>query len=285
MSRLFGGELLSAGVVAGMDADIAKRTEALRVQGVSPHLVILTDNPKHRASQTYMEMKCRRAIALGMQATRIDTPSTDTVINEIAKHNDQTGVHGIIVQLPSSQPQRTAELTSGIMPRKDVDGLGLNADHQPATGLAILKLLGHYGVDPREEKTALLGRGLLVNAFLERYLSEGGAPVKAFDIDSDPLEIIEGINEADIIISAMGQPGLLTPDLFTASGSNSKTLVDAGTTEMKGVLHGDMSDELREYALSNGWLVTPLRGGVGPLTVRTLLEHTVTAAESALALV
>ena len=142
-----------------------------------------------------------------------------------------------------------------------------------------------YRPDFLSERIAILGRGRLVGwPLLTHLMSIGANKLEIFDEDSDDLEIIEGINEASVIISAMGRPGLLTPDLFEDM-SKSRALVDAGAAEQGGVVMGDVSDELRDQALQNGWQITPRKGGVGPLTVRTLLTNVIRAAEDQVKLV
>lgn len=273
-------ELMGRDIATHMDRELEARSLAFREHtGQLPKLAILTDNYEHGPSKTYMGLKGKKAKALEMGV------ETFVVPNGLAGHidtlNERDDVHGIIVQLPVKRPEETDHIVGAIAPHKDVDGLGPNALFPPATPLAIVKLLEGHGIDYRQNSVAILGAGRLVGKPLFEMMREAGTlQIEAFDEHSDPLEIVAGINEAQIVVSAMGQPGALTPDLFTAFESEHKVVIDAGVAEQGGVVRGDMAEELRERGLEYEWRVTPEKGGVGPLTIRTLLANTLTAAET-----
>lgn len=276
------GELTSAALVQQMDTELAARAEQIHNLGRLPQLAILTDNTDHAPSQRYMHIKELTAGKVGIGIERLDIPHTDGLVDALGYRQEHGHyLDGIIVQLPLREPGRTEEVLSLIDPAKDVDGLGPDAPHMPATPMAIVRLLEHYDINPLTEKVALLGQGRLVGKPLLRYLTAQGAMnVTPFDDTSDPLEIVSGLEDADIIITAMGLPDGLTNDLF--EDHRPRTLVDVGAAEVNGKVVGDISDELRASALARGWNVTPRLGGVGPVTVRVLLENTLDSAEQRL---
>jgi len=281
--EIVGGELSSAELTAALDEELQQRVERLKSleQHILPHLVIINENLEHKPSQRYVRLKQQVGVhTIGMAVSTIDAHEVDSVLEEIHYHNELNDTHGIIVQLPLKDRDATDEVVAQIAPEKDVDGLGPRARFRPATPLAIMKLLEGHHIDYRQESVAILGRGRLVGGPLEGIMQAAGVDVVAIDDRTDPMAGINVLNEAGIIISAMGQPGLVTPDLF-ADMSRPRVLMDAGAAEQAGVVKGDVSDSLRTEALANGWLITPEKGGLGPLTVRTLLGNVVQAAEEA----
>ncbi len=281
------GELRSAHIVEQMQGDIRGRVDAYREEtNFSPHLQILTDNTSHKPSQKYIEMKDQAGYALGIGVGRIDLPQ-DFDVDRHVKHcqsildraSEGDFANGIIVQLPMVYPEMTDDILAHIKPEKDVDGLVTHDFFKPATPNAIVKLLEGHDIDYRDDLVVVLGLGRLVGAPVKELLEEQGAKyVEGFDIDSDETTKLQAISEAKIIISAMGQPGMLTTDLFDTM-EHPRVLVDAGTAEQGGVVKGDVDPELRQAALDHGWRITPRGGGVGPLTVHMLLSNVVGAAE------
>lgn len=268
------GLLSSSNLVSVMETNLSDRVEDLRQVGTLPNLAIFNDNLSYEPSVMYSNLKIRIAEKLGMLATLTEEPNTDILAERIKEASENDKIHGIIVQMPSVDKDRTEELLRLIDPKKDVDGLGINAPHMPATPMAIVRLLEYYNVNILEEKVAILGQGRLVGRPLFEYCRRMHAlDVMGYDEYNHPLDIIDGINKASVIITAMGLPKEITPDYFNSM--EPKVLVDAGAAELGGVIVGDVSDELREAALEHGWGVTPERGGVGPVTVRMLLENTI----------
>jgi methylenetetrahydrofolate dehydrogenase (NADP+)/methenyltetrahydrofolate cyclohydrolase len=284
--RLMPRELTSADIVDDIETEISLRSQLfLEQQGERPRLLIVAPDFSHDGSQRYTRGKQKVGQRLGIDVS-IETPtSLGGIYRAIEDANQDTLTHGTIVQLPLAMDlaEHTAEVLASVDPEKDVDGLGPESTEIPATAKAVDELLKWYDIDGREEHMVLIGLGPLVNKPLkDMWESDGARSVKGFDIDSDDLEIIRAMNEADAIISATGQPSLLTPKLFLP-GTNQKVLIDvgtAGTAKEKGASqHGDISDELRVYAGEEGWPITPEKGGVGPLTIRALFLNLMNAAE------
>lgn len=183
--------------------------------------------------------------------------------------NSDQNIHGIIVQLPLSDPDQTDEIVNLVTPEKDVDALGQNAKFDPATPMAILWLLSGYNIDLQGKHVLLIGRGKLVGAPLEKILNESGIDVQVIDRETDDLA--EQTREADVIITATGSPALLYPDMIKQDA----VVVDAGVASESGKTVGDVAPELYER---DDLTITPEKGGVGPLTVCALFENVIRAA-------
>ena len=187
----------------------------------------------------------------------------------IAALNADTNVHGIIVQLPISDPQQTDYLLQLIDPAKDVDGLGATPRFTPATPMAIEWLLVGYGVNIKQP-IALVGAGRLVGGPLAILWRQQGLDVTVFD-ESNAHELATRLPQFPIVVSATGVPGLITSQML-APGA---VFVDAGTASEDGVIKGDGAADVRERS---DLTITPVRGGVGPLTVAALFDNVITAA-------
>jgi len=278
------GELSSEHIVGQMENNILLRAERyLSEVNEPPMLSIIAGNSDHGPSKTYMGLKQKVGERLGIQVNVYDElGSITSILDRIEADNNNPSVHGIIVQLPlrPGDLSRTDEVLAAVDQAKDVDGLAPDSPFTPATVAATESWLEGQGIDCVEERMALIGLGRLVNGpFYTRLMQRGALAVRGFDKQSNPLEIIEGLNEARVIVSATGHPGLLTPELFLPDAGH-KVLVDVGTAEQSGAQQGDVSDELRAYALEQGWALTPRKRGIGLITVRELLRNVLDAAES-----
>ncbi len=272
-------ELLAAPLLEQIDFDLAARIDRLRRLDIIPRLEIVNDNLEYHPSVVYSGIKVNVARKLGMLANLTEDPSTDALADKIRQFNEDETVHGIIVQAPSVDPARTEGQFRLINRVKDVDGLNPNAQHIPATPMAVRRLAAYYGIDLFEARVAQLGYGRVFGAPMHNWAHWGGAKhYRTFDEHNDPLDIVQGLDEADVIIAAMNLPEVLTPELF--EGMTPKVLIDVGAAELGGRVVGNASDALREYGGANGWTFTPKKGGVGPVTVRQLLENTVANAEA-----
>jgi len=276
------GELGSDSIVLQMEHNIELRAQRyLQETDSIPTLSIVSCNPNDGPSLTYMELKQRVGHRLGI---RVLTPQINTLeeaCDRIDQDNEDETINGTIVQLPLREDQRefTDAILARVSPVRDVDGLGPDSPFTPATVLATERWLEGQGIDYMAEPIALIGLGRLVNAPFYQRLRQQGALVRGYDKDSPKLETIDGINWARIVVSATGHPGLLTPELFVPD-TEPKVLVDVGTAEQNGAQEGDVSDELRAYALEHDWTLTRKKGGIGKVTVRALLTNLVQAAEA-----
>ena len=260
MRELNGSEL--AGFIKERQA---KQVRALRqAWHINPRLAIVTDveNP---VIETYMRLKQRYGadILIDVEIHRVPAGGALEVIQEL---NNRDDVQGIILQLPISNSDQTEELLESIREDKDVDGLRKRAIFQAATPTAINWLLAGYGVDLKNKKVAIVGRGRLVGAPLEKMWLKSGVDVTVFEKGDDLSQLIN----YDIIVSATGVPGLIKSQMIKTKA----VVVDAGTASENGKIVGDVSEEVRQR---NDVIITPKKGGVGPLTVSALFDNVITA--------
>lgn len=260
MRELNGSEL--AGFIKERQA---KQVRALRqAWHINPRLAIVTDveNP---VIETYMRLKQRYGadILIDVEIHRVPAGGALEMIQEL---NNRDDVQGVILQLPISNSDQTEELLESIREDKDVDGLRKKAIFQAATPTAISWLLAGYGVDLKNKKVAIVGRGRLVGAPLEKMWLKSGVDVAVFEKGDDLSQLIN----YDIIVSATGVPGLITSQMIKPKA----VVVDAGTASENGKIVGDVSEEVRQR---NDAIITPKKGGVGPLTVSALFDNVITA--------
>jgi methylenetetrahydrofolate dehydrogenase (NADP+) / methenyltetrahydrofolate cyclohydrolase len=249
----------------------ARQVRALRqAMHIQPKLAIVAtiDDP---TINVYMRMKKKYGadLSIDVDIHRVVQDEAPELIKEL---NGDSAVHGIIVQLPLERPEETDQLVALVAPEKDVDGLGENAQFDPATPLAILWLLAGYAVDFPGKKVLLVGRGKLVGAPLERMLLASGVDVSVADRSTPDLKA--ATLQADIIITATGSPAILTPDMIKKGA----VVVDAGVAGEEGKTVGDVAPEVYER---DDLTITPTKGGVGPLTVCALMENVIAAAQRA----
>ena len=260
MRELNGSEL--AGFIKERQA---KQVRALRqAWHINPRLAIVTDveNP---VIEMYMRLKQRYGadILIDVEIHRVPAGGALEVIQEL---NNRDDVQGIILQLPISNSDQTDELLESIREDKDVDGLRKRAIFQAATPTAISWLLAGYGVDLKNKKVAIVGRGRLVGAPLEKMWLKSGVDVTVFEKGDDLSQLIN----YDIIVSATGVPGLIKSQMIKTKA----VVIDAGTASENGKIIGDASEEVRQR---NDVIITPKKGGVGPLTVSALFDNVITA--------
>lgn len=281
MTTFEGGELHGRPRADEIYADLAGRMEAFKQPRIPVCLDLITVNPDHAPSNKYLGLKQRAARDLGIIANVHRLYSAEVAGMYIDAANASPNSRGIVLQLPfrDDESDLVDTMLGSIAPDKDVDGLNPHeSPFEPATPKAILTLMEANGIDLGHGRVLVAGHGRLVGQPLTRMLVEGGANVTAVDEHTPSDERYFAANDADVIISAMGLPNALTPEIFYDM-SRPRVLVDAGTAEKAGVMHGDVDDSLRRSALEHGWAVSPLKGGVGPLTVATLMEHVVVSAE------
>lgn len=257
-------------------AGFIKARQAHEVRGliqahdIQPNLAIVQckDDP---VINTYVRLKKRYGANISINVAVHKIPQSDAP-DVIKKLNDDTTVHGIIVQLPLEDPDETDKIVNLVSPDKDVDALGRDAKFDPATPLAILWLLAGYNIDLHQGKQILLiGRGKLVGAPLERMLKLSDTNIRVADRSTTDLKA-ETL-QADIIITATGSPAILYPDMIKQGA----VVVDAGVAGEEGKTVGDVAPAVYER---DDLCITPPKGGVGPLTVCALFENVIHAAQS-----
>ncbi|TAH33773.1 bifunctional 5,10-methylenetetrahydrofolate dehydrogenase/5,10-methenyltetrahydrofolate cyclohydrolase [Candidatus Saccharibacteria bacterium] len=264
-------KLLNGSELAGFIKERqAHEVRGLRqAHGLKPKLAIVV-TVEHPAIEVYMRMKQRYGadILVDVDVHRVKQSEAKQLIEGL---NVDPSVHGIIVQLPLEDPSQTEQIVGLVAPEKDVDALGAKATLDPATPLAILWLLAGYNVDLRGKQIVLVGRGKLVGAPLERMLVASDYDVKV--VDSKTKNGTEIISEADVIITATGQPGLITAETIKQGA----VVVDAGVAGEQGKTVGDLAPDVYER---DDLTITPQKGGVGPLTICALFDNVIRAARN-----
>jgi len=230
-------------------------------------IIITGDDP---VIDTYVRLKQSYGedILIDVEIHKIDQAVLLSTIDTL--NNDET-VHGIIIQLPLVDPSQTDEAVNAIDPAKDVDGLGEQAVHTPATAMAISWLLAGYNVELRDKNIAIVGNGRLVGAPLAKLWATSGYAVTVYDDQTENLA--SAIRAAHIIVTATGVPGLIKSQMIQPSA----VVVDAGTSSEHGKIVGDVSADVRER---EDLTITPEKGGVGPLTVTALFDNVILAAKT-----
>lgn len=254
-------------------ADFVKERQAKAVRGlrqqwkVAPKLAIIRTNPDP-VVDSYMKLKQRYGddILIDVEVHTIDQSEALTKIQEL---NADDSVHGIIVQIPLPDRSQTDEILGAVSPDKDVDGLSAESKFDAATPLAIIWLLAGYDIDLTNRQVLVVGRGRLVGAPLITMLEQ--SDIYPLHADRETQNLAEMTRRADVIISATGVPGVITADMVKPDA----IIVDAGVATDSNGLVGDVDQSVRELP---NVTITPIKGGVGPLTVAALFENVITAA-------
>ena len=270
---------------AAQRAEVAERVAALTTDGVGVGLatLLIGDDP---ASAVYVGMKHKAAVKAGIKSIdrRLGNDiSQDEVDAAIDALNADPEVTGYIVQLPLPRHLDTDRALLRIDPRKDADGLhALNLGRmvldlpapRPATPSGVLRLLDFYEVETSGKNVVIIGRSQLVGRPLSIMLGQKSRNATVTVAHSRTKDLADVARSADILIVAAGSPGLIGGD-HVAPGS---VVVDVGTTKTDAGLAGDVRfDEAVEVAAA----ITPVPGGIGPMTIAGLLANTVVLAEAA----
>jgi methylenetetrahydrofolate dehydrogenase (NADP+)/methenyltetrahydrofolate cyclohydrolase len=269
MRELNGKEL--AGFIKERQAHDARRLQA---SGATPKLAIIRTNPDP-VVDSYMKLKQAYGQEIGVivDVHTIDQAHALSLIDEL---NQDTTVHGIIVQIPLPDTSQTTQILNAVAPQKDADGLAADTYFDPATPMAILWLLAGYNVSlSSDRQVVVVGHGRLVGKPLVHMLKHSGVSVTVVDKSTPRDELVALLLGADVIISATGVPGLITRDMVKPDA----VIVDAGVATDSNGLVGDIDADVRELP---NITITPKQGGVGPLTVCALFENVLKAANRAL---
>jgi methylenetetrahydrofolate dehydrogenase (NADP+)/methenyltetrahydrofolate cyclohydrolase len=260
--------------------EIAAEIAAIVAAGRRPPclaVMIVGDNP---ASLSYIKGKRRASEKAGMASREIDLAATATqedVIDAVEALNRDGHVDGILVQLPLPKPLRAEPVIQAIDPAKDVDGLHpVNAGRllagvpglRPCTPLGILEVLDRNHVALEGAKAVVIGRSVLVGKPIALMLLERNATVTMCHSRTRDLAAV--VRDADVVVAAAGTPLLVKGDWIRPGAA----VVDLGVNMVDGVQVGDVD---LDAALGRASLITPSRGGVGPLTITMLLRNTLEA--------
>jgi len=263
-------------ILNGSDlAGFIKERQVHQVRGlrqandVAPKLAIVQckDDP---VINTYVRLKKQYGADIQVDVdTHMVTQSEIPALLEQLNADDT--VHGIIVQLPVTDPSQTDTIVNLVAPQKDVDALGEKAQFEPATPMAIMWLLAGYNVSLAGKHVLLVGRGKLVGAPLEKILKDSEVDVEV--IDRSAKDLSAHTKKADVIITATGSPAILYSEMI----KDGAVVVDAGVASEDGKTVGDLAPEVYER---DDLTITPTKGGVGPLTVCALFENVIRAARN-----
>lgn len=268
-------------------ADLASRVSALKARGFTPRIevVVASQDP---ASLAYVRMKRKWAEEAGMiSGTWEVTESTaqEELIAHIRSLNADPGVHGVLIQhpLPSQLNEDEALLTLGA--EKDVDGITpaslgrLVADlpgFRCATPLGMMKLIDRYGIDCKGKNAIVIGRSVILGKPAALMLLQKHATVTI--AHSRTVDLPSLVAQADIVVAAVGRPEMIRGEWLKPGA----VVLDAGYNKVEGRSH-DVGDCHFESCAAVASAITPVPGGVGPMTVASLLANTVEAAELTLA--
>ncbi|HED9402554.1 TPA: bifunctional methylenetetrahydrofolate dehydrogenase/methenyltetrahydrofolate cyclohydrolase FolD [Staphylococcus aureus] len=256
------------------------QVEALKEKGFTPKLsVILVGNDG--ASQSYVRSKKKAAEKIGMISEIVhleETATEEEVLNELNRLNNDDSVSGILVQVPLPKQVSEQKILEAINPEKDVDGFHpinigkLYIDEQtfvPCTPLGIMEILKHADIDLEGKNAVVIGRSHIVGQPVSKLLLQKNASVTI--LHSRSKDMASYLKDADVIISAVGKPGLVTKDVVKEGA----VIIDVGNTpDENGKLKGDVDyDAVKEIAGA----ITPVPGGVGPLTITMVLNNTLLA--------
>lgn len=275
---------------AEVEKDLISRIATCKKKGVEPHLavVIVGDDP---ASHVYVKSKVKACERLGIKSTHVELPadSTEEKVREIITSlNEQSDLHGILVQSPLPSHMDEEELTDLIHPKKDVDGFhpqnlgrlvqGRMDGMLPCTPSGVIRMLSWAGIETEGKTAVILGRSRIVGMPQSLLLGSKGIDSTVTVAHSRSKDIPELCASADIIIAAVGRPEMVTEDwvkegaVVVDVGINR---VDDSSRERGWRLAGDVHPDVANKA---SWL-SPVPGGVGPMTIAMLMENTVRAAE------
>lgn len=261
-------ELNGAEIAGYVKERQAKAVRGLKQQwGVAPKLAIIRTNPDPIVD-SYMRIKQNYGADIAVEVG-VHTIEQNKALELIQKLNSDETVHGIIVQIPLPDKTQTDEILNAVVAEKDVDGLGQNSRFDAPTPVAIHWLLSGYDIQLYGKKVVLVGQGRLVGAPLSRLWEKSG--IEHEKVDKSTPNLTNILQEADVIVSATGVAGLIQTDMVKPDA----IIVDAGVATDSNGLIGDVDEAVRALP---GVIITPLKGGVGPLTVAALFENVISAA-------
>jgi methylenetetrahydrofolate dehydrogenase (NADP+) / methenyltetrahydrofolate cyclohydrolase len=264
-----------AALAARMRKEVKQEVEELGHVGLAT--VLVGDDP---ASEVYIRLKHKAADEAGIEAIdhRLPATTTEDELVELVQHlHEDDFVDGILVQTPLPDQIDEARVMRAIDPMKDVDGLHpfsagqLYLGHQtlvPATPLGVMHLLDEYKIPIVGARAVVVGRSALVGKPMALLLLQANATVTI--CHSRTEDLTRHTLDADLLVAAVGLPGVITADMVKQGA----TVIDVGITRTEAGLVGDVEQDVAEVAA----FLTPVPGGVGPMTIAALLGNAVRAA-------
>lgn len=269
-------------IAATMRQTFKARVDLLAQRGERPGLVVILVGADP-ASQVYVRNKVNGCLAIGMHSEKLEYPADvapQVVLKKIVELNSDASVHGILVQLPLPPQFNEQEILEAIAPEKDVDGFhaeNVGALLQgkprfiPCTPYGVIKMLEASGVDLVGMDAVVIGRSNIVGKPMAALLINAGATVTV--CHSRTKNLAEHVARADLVVAAVGRAKFVTPEMLKPGA----VVIDVGINRLPdGTLCGDV--DFAACAAVAGQ-ITPVPGGVGPMTITMLLANTIEAAE------
>ena len=273
-------------IISGTDlakklrAEIKEEATILQQRGITPTLavVLVGDN---KASKSYVNSKHKACLENNINSVKIELDeniSTDSLLNEIEKLNNDSEVHGILVQLPLPKHIDAEQILNAVSPKKDVDGFHpINvgklvigeAKLIPCTPLGILEMIKSTGEEIDGKLALVIGRSNIVGKPISTLLLQNNATVITAHSKTKNLDSL--LEQADIIVSCVGSAHFLTGD---EKVKETVTIIDVGNNYKNGKLVGDVN---LENFMGKVKYISPVPGGVGPLTITMLMRNTLVA--------
>jgi methylenetetrahydrofolate dehydrogenase (NADP+)/methenyltetrahydrofolate cyclohydrolase len=264
---------------------IASEVKSLKLKTEkSPGLAVILvgDDP---ASAVYVRNKNKTCTNIGFQSFENILPSDTSelkLLNLIDELNNNEHINGILVQLPLPKHISSHKILEAIKPEKDVDGFHLqnvgrlvtgNPSFIPCTPAGIIQLLDYYSVDLEGKSAVVLGRSNIVGKPVAFLLLEKNATVTICHSRTKDLSKIT--RQADVLIAAIGKPNFVTADMV----KDGSVIIDVGINRVEGKLVGDVDYQVVSQKVS---LITPVPGGVGPMTIAMLMANTLQSFKNSL---
>lgn len=270
MTTILDGKKLSAKIIEEVTEKVARLDK-------KPHLVVLLvgEDP---ASELYVGMKEKTALKIGLKSTVLRYPqdtSEEVILNKITELNNDDDVTAILVQVPLPNHISEQKVIQAVAPNKDVDGfttenigrisIGLKPWAYPCTPLGIIKLLEEYKIETEGKHAVVVGRSNILGKPVAQMLLNKNATVTI--CHSRTKNLAEITKTADILVAAVGKPKMITKEMVKPNG----VVIDAGTSKVDGKTLGDVNFE--DVSPSTAY-ITPVPGGVGPMTIACLMQNT-----------
>ncbi len=270
--------ILDGKKIADMRLEILK--EEIEDSGLYPRLatVIVGNDP---ASQMYVRMKHRACEKVGIGSVRMELAgdaTTEHVLKTVTQLNNDADIDGILIQLPLPEQVDTERVICSVFPEKDVDGfhpfnLGLlfsgRPRFAPCTPKGIMTLLSEYEIRVPGTRAVVVGRSIDVGRPMSALLTNADATVTI--CHNKTRNLAEELRRADILVSAIGKAYFIIPEMVMPGA----VVIDVGINQLDGKLVGDVDFEAVKDIAS---AITPVPGGVGPMTIAALMENTYRAA-------
>ena len=275
------GKKVSSHIIENITTEVkALKLKTEKSPGLA--VILVGDDP---ASAVYVRNKNKTCTKIGFQSFENILPSDISelkLLNLIDELNNNQNINGILVQLPLPNHISSNKILEAINPEKDVDGFHLknvgrlvtgNAAFKPCTPAGIIQLLDYYDVDLEGKNAVVLGRSNIVGKPVAFLLLENNATVTICHSRTKDLSTIT--RQADVLIAAIGKPNFVTTDMV----KDGSVVIDVGINRVDGKLVGDVDYQLVSPKAS---LITPVPGGVGPMTIAMLMANTLQSFKNSL---